>query len=431
MPLSLVLLLYNCLLPVALLLLLPGSLLKMRRRGGYGSRLGERFGSYGADVRARLTAATDTWWLHAVSVGEVNVARKLISEILAQNPNQSILLSVTTTTGRDVAEKNAPAALTIIYSPLDLLWIVRRALRLIRPAQLILVEAEVWPNLVHRAHRTGIPVSLVNARLSHRSERRFRRLRGLVGPLFALLDRVLIQDPGDAARWASIGVRPAAIHHTGSMKYDLAGTTTQPDRIAEFRHLITQACGAHLPIILAASTHKGEESALAELLIKVRAAHPCIIAIAPRHFERRHDIRSALSAQGLSTAFRSEPPPTTPPDIYLIDSTGELREWQSLAHLVIIGKSFLAHGGQNPAEAIAAGVPVITGPHMENFAPLMHLLHGVAGITQVPDLPSLAETITAFLHSPDHLRTTAARGLAALESHRGATARTLAALGPP
>jgi hypothetical protein len=240
------------LLPFVLVVLLPASLVKMRRRGGYGAKFWQRFGVFDAATRARLEAGRGrAWWLHAVSVGEVNVARKLIGERLKVAPGDPVVLSVTTSTGYAVAVKDAPEALTVIYSPVDLLPVPGRLLGLIRPVVLVLVEAEVWPNLVWGARRRGIPVVLANARLSPRSERRYGKVRALVEPVFGLLTRVLVQDASDAARWASIGVPAERIVLSGSVKYDLAGAVRE-ERVPEFRGILERVWGPGHPVILAA-----------------------------------------------------------------------------------------------------------------------------------------------------------------------------------
>lgn len=431
MRLRLTLLLYNLLLPFAGLVVLPKSLLKLRRRGGIGATFWQRLGIFGEDVNARLVAGQGrTWWIHAVSVGEVGVAQKLIAEILRREPDRPLVLSVTTPTGYAVALKDAPENLTVIYSPLDFGWIVRAVLRRIRPEKYILMEAELWPNLVRRAQKRGIPVTLANARLSPRSERRFRRWRWLAGPLFSMLDRVLVQEESDVGRWSGIGVPPERIRVTGSIKYDLAGGA-KAERVEEFSALLRGLWGDPLPpLLLAASTHPGEEMALARVFMELRREFPALLfLVAPRHFERRAEVAADLASCGLRAALRSalkEVPPQ--PDTFIIDSTGELRDWQALASVVVIGKSFLAEGGQNPAEAITAGVPVITGPHMENFQPLMQLLRKADGITQVDSLPALLPALREAFSNPDNSRAAAARGRAALERHRGAAIRTLDAI---
>ena len=432
MRLGIILLLYNLLLPFALAVLLPASVLKMRRRGGYGAKFWQRFGWFDAATRARLAAGQGrAWWLHAVSVGEVNVARKLIAERVRMAPGVPVVLSVTTSTGHAVAVKDAPPELTVIYSPVDLLPVPWLVLRLVQPVRLVLVEAEVWPNLVALAARfLRIPVVLANARLSPRSERRYRRLRGLVAPVFGLLDRVLVQDAADTERWAGLGVPRERIILTGSVKYD--GTHAgSDDRAGPFRGLLRGLWGeGERPVILAASTHAGEEEVLVRALLPVLRAFPeTRLAVAPRHAERREEVREALARAGCRVVLRSALPEPGERDeadaVLVIDSTGELRDWQALASLVIIGKSFLTRGGQNPAEAIAAGVPVVCGPHMENFEALMAMLRRADAVDQVPDLEALTIAVERILRDPGPARAAAARGRAALESHRGAAARSV------
>jgi 3-deoxy-D-manno-octulosonic-acid transferase len=429
-----ILLAYNLLLPFVLVVLLPASLVKMRRRGGYGAKFWQRFGFFDAATRARLESGRGrAWWLHAVSVGEVNVARKLIAERLKAAPGDPVVLSVTTSTGYAVAVKDAPEALTVIYSPVDLLPVPGRLLEMIRPVVLVLVEAEVWPNLVWGARKRGIPVVLANARLSPRSERRYGKVRALVEPVFGLLTRVLVQDASDAARWASIGVPEERIVLSGSVKYDLAGAVRE-ERVPEFRGILERVWGPGHPVILAASTHGGEEAALVEALRPVLEAIPEVrLAVAPRHAERRGEVVAAVEATGgravLRTRVEEEVEEGGMPPVLVIDSTGELRDWQALATVVVMGKSFLSRGGQNPAEAIAAGVPVICGPHMENFTPLIQLLLGAGGITQVEGMEVLAGAVMEVMRAPEEARAVAERGRRALEQHRGATRRSVVAIG--
>ncbi len=428
MPLLLVLLIYNLLLPFALLVLLPVSVLKMRRRGGYGAKFWQRFGFFDRTTAAQLEAVRGRCrWMHAVSVGEVNVARKLIRELLKQEPGTPVVLSVTTSTGYAVACDKAPAELTVIYSPVDLALVVGPVFARIQPRQFILVEAEVWPNLVRVMQRARVPVVLVNARLSPRSERRYRKFRWLVAPVFGMLDKVLVQEPEDVARWEAIGARSGTVEVTGSIKFDLLGqAASSPERVAEFRGLLAGAFGGSVPrVVLLASSHAGEEQAIAELWQGIRADFPeARLLIAPRHAERRAEVLSAVEAAGLSGVLRSALPVKQDPDVLVVDSTGELRDWQALAEVVIIGKSFLAKGGQNPVEAIAAGVPVLTGPHMENFSALMTLLRAAEGVAQTDDLPGLAVQLRKILADPAAAQAMARRGKAALARHAGATPRT-------
>ena len=432
MSLFLVLLIYNFLLPFALLVLLPVSLIKMRRRGGYGAKFWQRFGFFDKATAARLAEGCGKCrWIHAVSVGEVNVARKLIRQLLKREPDIPVVLSVTTSTGYAVACEKAPPQLTVIYSPVDLALVVGPVYARIMPRQFILVEAEVWPNLVRVMQRAQVPVVLVNARLSPRSEKRYRMFRWFVAPVFGMLDKVLVQEPEDVNRWQDIGAKPGHVEVTGSIKFDQEGhVSSVPERVGEFRKILPGIFGGLFPrLVLVASSHSGEELALAGLWSRMRQDFPDVrLLIAPRHAERRAEVLSAVEAAGLSGTLRSMLPVegSTETDVLIIDSTGELRDWQALAEVVIIGKSFLAKGGQNPVEAIAAGVPVLTGPHMENFSALMKLLKSVDGIHQLPELdfPATAAALRVCLENPAAAKAMAERGRGALGRHAGATRRT-------
>lgn len=439
---QLVHLLYNTLLPAALVAALPGAVAKMRRRGGYGRNFRERFGRYGPDARARLAEPQDVW-IHAVSVGEVGIARKLVRGLLEADPGLRITLSTTTSTGHAVALRDAPEALTVIYSPLDLPWIVERACEQIRPRRLVLVEAEVWPNLVARADADGVPVILVNARMSDRSAARFRRFRGLVGPVFAQLERILVQEPDDIPRWTELGVPGERLMTTGSLKYDQEGESP-PQAPPEFSAMLDAVWGAGpRRVLLLASTHAGEEASLAAVYRDVRSSAPDLrLIIVPRHFERTTDeVIPDLEAIGLHAVRRSGFPAAPrpgataeqpsvidqsgEPKVFVVDSTGELARWIALADAVVMGKSFLTEGGQNPVEAVTAGKPVVFGPHMENFRPIVRMLLAANGAIQVADRDALRTALKDLLAQPDHARALADGARAALEPHHGAVRRAV------
>src|SRR5947209_6100184 len=212
-------LIYNLLWPIGLLLFLPGYLVKMFRRGGYREKFGERLGIYDRHLRARLYWKKPIW-LHAVSVGEVMVALKLARQIRALQEDRHFVLTTTTTTGFAFANRNAPEWIDVIYSPLDFWPVMRRAFEAINPTKILLVEAEVWPNMVAEARARKIPIALVNARLSARSEKRFRMFRGFVTPTFRLLDLVCVQNGEDVDKWRALGVEPSKIKQLGSIKFD-------------------------------------------------------------------------------------------------------------------------------------------------------------------------------------------------------------------
>jgi len=420
--------LYNLALPFALLFMLPGAFVKMRRRGGKWRDLAQRFGFHTPVTRAAIVALPARIWMHAVSVGEVNVARKIIARMPA---DIGIVLTTTTPTGLALAkecEKQRPGRVVAIYSPVDIPGVPQRMLDLIKPTQLVLVEAEVWPNLVATCSRRKIPVSLVNARLSPRSARRLRSLRGIIQPVYSLLHQILVQDEPDIARWQSFGLAAGRIHLTGSVKYDPDGSTVPAERIEVLRHILNErGIALDQPILLAASTHNGEELELARVFQQLHTKHPRLaLLIVPRHVERAAEILAELRQIGLQPALRSDSSSRVDSaPVLLIDTTGELAAWQHLATLVVIGKSFLATGGQNPAEAVFAGKAVLFGPHMENFTPLVDLLLHHQGATQVTNFDALAAALDNLLQNPTLAQSLAQRGLQALQVHQGATLRTV------
>lgn len=429
--------LYNLALPFALLAMAPAALVKMRRRGGRWRDFNERLGFLPAAKLAAIAALPQggrRFWVHAVSVGEVNVARKIIAHLITADESCGVVLTTTTPTGHQIAQELAqrhPGRVVAAYSPLDVPFVARRIFRAIRPTQLVLVEAEVWPNIVHTAAKLGVPVSLINARLSHRSESRFRVLGGIVRPVFALLDQVLVQEPEDIPRWVGLGVPLDRVFLTGSVKFDPEGAVVADKRLEQFRSILRNAGWTdRTPTVVAASTHPGEELRIAEVCERLRTILPdLMLLIVPRHVERTPQIVQELRSIGVSPALRTElevsPAPT---NTVIVNTTGELRAWQCLASVVIIGKSFLATGGQNPAEALMARKPVIFGPHMENFAALTALLLREKGALSVSDFAELQAVVSDLLKDSTRAERIAESGYQALTKHKGATARTITKL---
>ena len=416
---------YNLLWPLGLLFFLPGYLLKMFRRGGYRKKFGQRVGIYRADVRTRLTKPRSTW-LHAVSVGEVTVALKLASALRALEPDLHCLLTTTTTTGFALANKNASSWIEVMYTPLDFWPIMRRAFAVFHPARILLIEAEVWPNLAAEARARRIPIALVNARLSPRSEKRFRLFRFFVAPTFRLLDLVCVQEPADVDRWQRLGVERSRIRYTGSIKYD---PVRRDDRVhvQKARVFDLNVSNPDQLVLFGGSTHRGEEEILARVFLKLRQKFPSLrLFIAPRHVERLREIRAQLEALSLHVRLASEARSQrdAKPDCVLLDTTGELQRWYGIATVVFIGKSLMAHGGQNPVEPILAGKPVIFGPHMENFATLAQTLVAKKSAIQVLDVDELEGAAEKLLRDDEARRLLVQGAEGALAQHRGATART-------
>jgi 3-deoxy-D-manno-octulosonic-acid transferase len=423
---------YNLFWPLGLLFFLPGYFAKMIRRGGYREKFGQRVGIYEGEVRNRLSHQSSTW-LHAVSVGEVNIALKLANTLRALEPDLHCVLTTTTTTGFALARNNAPPWIEVVYTPLDYWPIMRRAFSVIRPVRIILVEAEVWPNLVAMAHARRIALALVNARLSPRSERRYRRFRSFVAPTFRLLDLLCVPERRDVERWTALGVQRNRIHVTGSIKFDpdvQAQRQTVAASLPASPKLDEGGSDAFSPdslVLFGGSTHRGEEEILARVFLRLREQFPSLrLFIAPRHVERLQEIRAQLGALPLRVTLASEALTggAADADCTLLDTTGELQRWYRIATVVFMGKSLTAHGGQNPVEPILAGKPVVFGPHMENFATLAKTLVSNNGVIQVGDADSVERAVANLLRDSKARQRLVQNAHAALSEHQGATART-------
>src|SRR5438105_3247357 len=415
---------YNLFWPIGLLFFLPGYFTKMIRRGGYREKFGQRVGLYDRELRDCLSKQTSTW-LHAVSVGEVNIALKLANALRTLESDLRCVLTTTTTTGFALARRNAPPWMEIVYTPLDYWPIMRRAFSVIRPARILLIEAEVWPNLAGEAHRRQIPLVLVNARLSPRSERRYQRFRFFVAPIFRLLDLVCVPEEEDIERWAALGVPQDRIHVTGSIKFD-PDVQPQSQSIATS---VSNALSSDSLVLFGGSTHRGEEKMLAEIFLRLRPQFPSLrLFIAPRHVERLQEIRAELGVFLLRVALASESlrGRDADADCILLDTTGELQQWYGIATVVFVGKSLSAHGGQNPVEPIFADKPVVFGPHMENFAVLAKRLVSNNGAIQIADTDSLEDAVAELLHDANARKRLVQNARAILNEHQGATARAAA-----
>ncbi len=411
------LLLYNLLLPVFLILSLPGYLIKMKKRGGWGTGLSERFGIY---HRPKSEEPQGGLYVHAVSVGETMIALKFIRE-WSKTHSEPIVLAVSTATGHEIARKAALPNVRPLYSPLDAPGLPGRCLSRFNPKAVVLIEAELWPNFAEVCHRRRIPMLMLNARLSYRSEGRYRKVRGITSLLFSRLTVLAAQNENDKGRFTGIGVNPDIIRVTGSIKFDVLGDAPTAAN-AEFRAIADTLRGEN-KVVLAASTHAGEEALIASA---IREAGACPI-IVPRHAERREDVCRDLTAAGFTPLLRTAgalPSPLPQNACYIVDTTGELRDWTALADVVVIGKSFLARGGQNPVEAIAAGIPVIVGPDMSNFADLVALLKQAGGIACCP-AEELAATLRHLLTDSETVARQTQAALATLTHHSGATARSV------
>ncbi len=409
--------LYRLLAPCLLGIALPSWLRKMVARDGWSTPFGERFGIYRNDIES---APCGRIHLHAVSVGETLIALKFLQS-WRQRHADPVVLAVGTATAYQLAVASTIDDLTVVYAPLDIHAFVLRYLRRFEPVLIVLVEAEAWPELMTQCQKRAIPVCMINARLSSRSERRYQKVRNWIMPLFGKISHIGLQSQEDAARFAGLGMKADRLQVTGSIKFDPVAAI-KPKMRDEFAAILEPIRGGR-SVILAASTHDGEEQLLAQAVCNRNRLLVCV----PRHAERRNEVKQQLSTAGLRVWLRSDgvPPLGVEIDVLIIDSTGELRDWTSHADVVIIGKSFLSNGGQNPAEAILADKPVIVGPHMENFEPLTSQLLAAEGIIRIHEVENLSEELDQLLDHHHRIKAMTLRCREVLQIHAGATIRSM------
>ena len=425
---------YNLLFPVVFLLMLPKFISRMLRRGGYKKHFEQRLGIYGSGTAARL-AEERYIWIHAVSVGELFVALRFIEEYRKAHPDARFVVSTNTSTGHALADQKLDARDVLIYFPVDLPWVMRRAFKQINPLKLILVECEFWPNLVRQAHKRGIPVALINGRISDSSFKGYMKLRPFTRRLLELINPVCMQGGQDAERIIAMGARPEMIKTLGTAKYDLPPPANDAD--AQARAVLRKlSVPDNALILLGGSTWPGEEEALCKIYKNLRAQHPDLfLVLVPRHAERRDDVVKTLEAQNLSFILRSQLSASKPsvedgrPDVLVVDTTGELMSFYAAADVVFVGKSLCEHGGQNPIEPALFGKAIVVGPNMENFPAVMDDFLSGNALRQVADFQTLEKTISGLLADSNVRKKLGEAARAVVESHRGVIEKMVEAIG--
>lgn len=421
--------LYNIVFSMFFVLASPYYFMRMWRRGNWRAGFSQRFGKFSTDFKQSVTNR-HVLWFHAVSVGEVNVCTELIRALEPCLPNVKIVVSTTTTTGMERLKTKLPTLISKIYYPIDRRQYVSRALATFHPQAIVLVEAEIWPNFIWRAADLRIPIFLVNARLSERSYRGYKRFGFLFRPLFASFAGVGVQNEGDAARMRELGCRPEAVHMLGNLKFDAAELATQGtlDVTAMLRRVGVPP-GAR--ILLGGSTHAGEEAILAEIFQRLRKQCPDLFLIlVPRHFERSRDAAREIREHGLKLVNRTEVTADTQlkpgdADCLLVNTTGELMSFYEHATVAFVGKSLTAEGGQNPIEPAALGKPVIFGPNMQNFADVARAFLAEDGAVQVQNAAELEQKLAELLTNDARRAQLGHNALKVVQENRGATNRTV------
>jgi 3-deoxy-D-manno-octulosonic-acid transferase len=372
-------------------------------------------------------------WFHAVSVGEVLLLRPIIREMVRARPNWEIVVSTSTSTGLAVARRTYRDLVTF-YAPLDFSWSTRRAIGRVRPTVLALVELELWPNLIRTAKRAGAKVAIINARLSERSYRGYRRVRVPLQGTLGRIDAVAAQDAEYARRFVELGIPSDRVSVTGSVKYDGLESDRNNARTRELRKLLGLA--ATDLVFVAGSTMEGEESAVLSAYNAARRQHPGLrLILVPRHAERFESVGRWLEQQGDTVVRRSrlkrplERPKSAAPPIILVDTIGELSAIWGLADVAFVGGSLRAgRGGQNMMEPAAYGAAVIFGPHVANFRETVEQLLKRNAARQVADDDGLARGLLADLDEPEAAAARGAAGRDFVLAQHGAAGRTLAEL---
>ncbi len=425
---------YNVLFTVFFLFSLPYYVFRLVRRGNWRRGFWQRFGGYEEALREQL-AGENVVWFHAVSVGEVNLCALLVQSLGDRLHGWKVVVSTTTTTGMGELERKLPGSVVKVYYPIDFAPSVNRALRVINPKLVVLVEAEIWPNLLWRLADRSIPTFLVNARLSDRSASRYGKFGVLFQEIFASFAGVGVQNEADAQSVVSVGCAPDRTVVTGNLKFDAVDLSSRhalnPSELVRWA-----GAQAGAPVLLGSSTHAGEERLLGEIYVRLREKIPDLfLVIVPRHFERGADVKKDLSVLGIQTVIRTDydgRPDGDPKqgDCLIVNSTGELRFFYDVASVVFVGKSLLAHGGQNPIEAAASSCAVVVGPNMENFRAITRTFLSAEGMVQVRDAAELEESLLRLLRDRERATQLGSRAREVVERNRGAVDRTVEMITP-
>jgi 3-deoxy-D-manno-octulosonic-acid transferase len=402
----------------------PYFLYQALRHGKYVGSLGQRLGylpvSFNLD-------GDESIWVHAVSVGEVLSARPLFSELRAQYPKLRLFLSTTTLTGQQLARRSVSDVDAVFYFPFDWTFTARRTLNVVRPRLFVMIETEIWPNLLRECRRRRIKTVMVNGRISYRSFPRYRLVRPFMKRVLADIDRFCVQGEETSRRLVELGADPARITVTGSLKFDSLESSPTPGRGRE-RVLRFFRMPASRPVIIAGSTLKGEEEPVIHAFNRIRAAGTnAMLIIAARHPERFGDVERLCRQEGLAAVRRTELPIDSEPraDAVVLDTIGELAQLYQLATVVFVGGSLVPAGGHNILEPALYGKPIVFGPHMENFGEIAEAFLANGAAIQVRSSGEFEDTLVNLVGDPVRRARVGAAARALVESNRGARDRTL------
>ncbi|MBI2835538.1 MAG: 3-deoxy-D-manno-octulosonic acid transferase [Acidobacteria bacterium] len=394
--------------------------------GSLGQRLGYLPVSFNLD-------AEESIWIHAVSVGEVLTARAILPELRERYPRLRLFVSTTTMTGQQVARRYLQNVDGVFYFPFDIGFIMNRTLRVVKPRLFVMMETEIWPNLLRACRRHQVKTVLINGRISSKSYPRYRLIRPLFRGVLAHVDRFCMQSEESARRVIELGADPARVSVTGSLKFDslefpgLSPHGRSRDRVLRFFRLSGQR-----PVIIAASTLRGEELPMLRAFRRVKTMSPqALLVIAPRHPERFGEVEQIAIGAGFSvqrrTELRIDAEPLT--DVVILDTLGELARLYQVATAVFVGGSLVDAGGHNILEPAVFGKPIVFGPHMQNFAEIVDAFLTNGAACQVQSDRELEEVLLKLLRDPVQQARLGAAARALVEANRGAKGKSLAVIG--
>lgn len=361
-------------------------------------------------------------WVHAVSVGETIAAAPLVKALLARRSDAKILMTAMTATGRARAQALFGDAVSYAYSPYDTPGSVRRFLKRAHPQALVVMETELWPNMIERTAAADVPIFLVNARLSERSAKGYQRVSGLVRSLLRNLNWIAAQADSDARRFVVIGASEDQVSVTGSIKFDVEVT----DALRADAGALRSQLGRERPVWVAASTHEGEDQQILDAHREILRKHPeALLILVPRHPERFDDVAALVRKQGLSMLRRSADKAGNVSQVYLGDTMGELMMLYGAADMAFVGGSLIERGGHNPLEPAAWGMPVGTGPHVFNFADIYERLDQGGGLVKAHDASTLAAEVSRCFDDRERAGVLGRNALAVVDANRGALERVV------
>ena len=401
---------------------LPGVLLRLlwkgRRLPGYRKRIGERLGLYGTQ-----SAVTDLWF-HAVSVGETEAAIPVVQTLQRNNPNLRILITCTTPTGSNRIQSVFGKTVSHVYLPYDIPGPVQRFLKHFAPKVAIIMETEIWPNLFRLTSKRGIPILIINGRLSSRSVKGYRKLGRFVSDTLDAVTLIAAQTPDDAERYQEVGVSSNRVCVPGNIKFDIQLDSATRALATEIKQKVLN----QRPAWIAGSIHPGEDDLLIDAWISAKQTNPDLVLIlAPRHPERADDIARNCERRKLFAVRRSRGEVcSTLTDVFILDTIGELKTFYSASAVAFVGGSLIPHGGQNVLEPAAAGIPVFFGPHTANFKDITKGLINRGGAVQITHADEIAPLVIKLLQDSDYRGRLTQSATEFLAENRGAVTRVVA-----